>query len=140
MKIPIFGFLARHAKVIPIAGLNEDLRTLRSAFDAIGKALDEGHLVCIFPEGAITKDGEMGKFKKGIEKVLARNPVPVIPVGLKGMWGSFFSRRYGKAMSRPFGRVYSRVEVHAGLPVPAQEASGIRLHADVSALLSESRA
>jgi len=65
---------------------------LERAYQEIARELDEGNIIGIFPEGAITRDGEMLPFKKGIEKILERNPVPVVPIALRGMWGSFFSR------------------------------------------------
>ena len=87
------------------------------AFDEISKTLDEGELVCIFPEGKLTKDGEIDEFKPGIEKIIQRNPVPVIPIALRGMWGSFFSHRGGNAFSRLPQRFWSKVEIHTGEPV-----------------------
>ncbi|WP_127716327.1 MFS transporter [Halobacteriovorax sp. HLS] len=101
MKIPLVRLLFIGAKVIPIAGYRECNDTLNKAYDQISKALEDGELVCIFPEGKITKDGSLNEYKKGIENILDRNPVPVVPMVLKGLWGSFFSRKYGKAASRP---------------------------------------
>ena len=81
--------------------------------------LDDGDLLCIFPEGAITRDGELGEFKGGVMKLLESHPVPVVPLALQNLWGSFFSRADGKAMSRPFRRgVFNRVGLVAGEPVP----------------------
>ena len=70
--------------------------------------------MCIFPEGKITSDGELAPFRPGIERIVARTPVPVIPVALVGLWGGFFSRKGGSAMTRPFRRVWSRVDVRVG--------------------------
>lgn len=100
MKIPLVSFLFRDAKVIPIAGKKEDPQILAQAMDEIEKALNQGDLICIFPEGSITKDGELDGFRPGIEHILDKTPVPVIPMTLHGLWGSFLSRKYnGKAMS-----------------------------------------
>ena len=83
--------------------------------------LDDGDLLCIFPEGAITRDGAMGEFKGGVMKLLESNPVPVVPLALQNLWGSFFSRAGGRAMTRPFRRgLFSRVALVAGDPVPAE--------------------
>ena len=89
--------------------------------DSIDEELAAGRLVCILPEGAITHDGKLQPFRPGIERIVAQDPVPVVPMALVGMWGSFFSRWGGRAMSRPFRRFWSRVEVRIGDPVPPDE-------------------
>ena len=76
-------------------------RRLQKAFDRIDAELADGEIVCIFPEGKLTKDGELNEFKKGVEKILERRPVPVVPMALRGLWGSFFSRRDGKTPMTP---------------------------------------
>jgi len=96
--IPVLRWMFRTAKAIPIAGAKEDPALMQRAFDAIDAALAEGELVCIFPEGALTKDGEIAPFKSGVERILERaraagRPVPVIPLALRGMWTSMWSRR-----------------------------------------------
>jgi 1-acyl-sn-glycerol-3-phosphate acyltransferase len=135
MKIPVFGIFFRHSKVIPIAGLQEDPRLLVEAFVKISEELRAGQLVCIFPEGEITKNGEMSFFRRGVERALEKDPVPVIPMALDGMWGSFFSRYYGRAMSKPFRRFWSRVDLQVAPPVPAKEATAERLQTIVASLL-----
>jgi len=99
MKIPILKRFFTGSKVIPIASPREDMQLLKKAFLDISQELENGHLVCFFPEGEITQTGEMGTFKKGLERIIRNNPVPVIPMALTGLWGSFFSRKYGKAMA-----------------------------------------
>jgi 1-acyl-sn-glycerol-3-phosphate acyltransferase len=99
MNIPFVKFLLKDAKVIPIAGKNEDPIIMEQAFDLISKALEEEEVVCIFPEGKITFDGNLNAFRPGIEKIIAKNKVPVVALGMKGLWGSFFSRKHGKAGS-----------------------------------------
>jgi 1-acyl-sn-glycerol-3-phosphate acyltransferase len=90
--IPGLNFIFRAMKAIPIAGYKEDPGVLQQAFDEVAKALDEGELVCIFPEGGLTRDGEVGEFKGGVSKILERTPVSVIPMALSGLWKSVFSR------------------------------------------------
>ncbi len=121
--IPIAGWLLRDAKVIPIAPEHESRDTLAEAFDRIAGELEAGALVCIFPEGKLTRDGRMNEFRSGVERILQRTPVPVIPIGIRGMWGSFFSRKDDAAMRRPFRRIWSSVSLAIGRPLPAQEAS-----------------
>jgi 1-acyl-sn-glycerol-3-phosphate acyltransferase len=105
------------------------------AFDEVAKALDAGDLVGIFPEGKITADGNINPFRPGITRILARNPVPVVPMALRGLWGSFFSRKDGPAMTRPFRRgVLSRIELVVGAAVPAGEVTPERLQLAVSAM------
>jgi 1-acyl-sn-glycerol-3-phosphate acyltransferase len=120
-KIPLLGWFFRDAKVIPIASGYESAETMRAAFDRIARDLEDGELVCIFPEGKITKTGELDTFRKGIEKIVARTPVPVIPMALCGLWGSFFSRKGGAAMRRPFRRFWSRIELVVGEPIEPQD-------------------
>jgi len=96
--IPVLRWIFRTAKAIPIAGAKEDPALMQRAFDAVDTALANGELVCIFPEGALTKDGDVAPFKSGVERILERTraagrAVPVIPLALRGMWSSMWSRR-----------------------------------------------
>jgi 1-acyl-sn-glycerol-3-phosphate acyltransferase len=138
-RLPVLRFVFRTARAIPIAARKEDPALLERAFAEIGHALDDGDLVCIFPEGRITTTGEMNPFRPGIERILARNPVPVVPVALRGLWGSFFSRKDGRALSRPLRRVWSRIEVVAGPPVPPEAATVEELEQRVFALRGDWR-
>ncbi|MCZ6722378.1 MAG: MFS transporter, partial [Gammaproteobacteria bacterium] len=114
-QLPILSFIFKTAQAIPIAGKSEDPELMQKAFDRVSEALNNGEVVCIFPEGKITETGELGEFKAGVIKVLERNPVPTVPLALRGLWGSFFSRKYGNAMTKLFPRgFFSRIEVVAG--------------------------
>ena len=85
---------------------------LERAYDEVAKALGEGDLVCIFPEGRITDNGELYPFRDGISRIIERTPVPVLPMALSGLWGSFFSRKDGPAMTRPLRRgLFSRIAI-----------------------------
>jgi 1-acyl-sn-glycerol-3-phosphate acyltransferase len=134
---PGFGKLLHDAKVIPIASRKEDPVVLEAAMDRIAEELEQGELVCIFPEGMITRTGEMGMFKHGVEQIVSRTPVPVVPMALRGLWGSFFSRKYGRAMTRPFRRFWSRIAVICGPPVVPDAVEADRLHDTVLALRGE---
>jgi 1-acyl-sn-glycerol-3-phosphate acyltransferase len=132
---PLLNFVFRTSKAIPIASAKEDPAMMERAFEEVGKALDAGDLIGIFPEGKITADGKINPFRPGITRILARNPVPVVPMALRGLWGSFFSRKHGPAMTRPFRRgVFSRIELVAGAAVPPAEALPERLQAVVTTL------
>jgi 1-acyl-sn-glycerol-3-phosphate acyltransferase len=103
-ETPVLGAIFRLAKAIPVASRQEDQAIYENAFAEADRTLAAGDLLCIFPEGAITRDGELQPFKAGIMKVLATRPVPVIPMALQNLWGSYFSRVEGRAMTRPFRR------------------------------------
>ncbi|MBK6908469.1 MAG: MFS transporter [Rhodocyclaceae bacterium] len=137
---PVLSFVFRTSRAIPIAGAKEDPVMMERAFDEVAKALDAGDLVGIFPEGKITATGEMNAFRPGIARILERNPVPVVPLALRGLWGSFFSRQDGPAMTRPFRRgVFSRIELTSADAVPPELATPELLQARVLALRGDWR-
>ena len=100
-RVPLLNFVFRTSKTIPIAPAKENPELLEKAYDEIAAALRDGDLVGIFPEGRITDNGELYPFRSGISRIIERTPVPVVPLALRGLWGSFFSRKDGRAMSRP---------------------------------------
>jgi 1-acyl-sn-glycerol-3-phosphate acyltransferase len=134
---PVMGWLFRLAKAIPIAPQRDDPACYDNAFAQARKVLDDGDLLCIFPEGSITRDGELQPFKGGIMKILQTHPVPVVPIALQNLWGSFFSRiEQGTAMVRPFRRgLWSRVGLVAGAALPGREVTPMLLQQRVQALL-----
>ena len=116
-KIPVLSFIFRTARTIPIASAREDPVLLTRAFDEIAKALEDGDLVCIFPEGRLTPDGELSVFRTGIEQIIRRTPVPVVPMALQGLWDSVLSRKGGRALSRFPRRLWFPVNLMAIEPV-----------------------
>ncbi|SFC07025.1 1-acyl-sn-glycerol-3-phosphate acyltransferases [Polaromonas sp. OV174] len=141
-KMPVLGWLFRLAKAIPIAPRAEDPLAYEAAFEAAAKVLRDGDLLAIFPEGGITKDGTLQEFRGGIMKIMENAErdgldVPVIPMALTNLWGSFFSRvEKGGAMVRPFRRgMWSRVGLKAGAPMAAAEVQPEALRARVAALM-----
>ena len=134
LKIPLLGWFFRDAKVIPIASAREDEHLMQAAFDRVAAELEAGEVVCIFPEGALTQDGRLNRFRPGVEKILHRTPVPVVPMALVGMWGSFFSRKDGAPMHRPFRRVWSRIQLVIGPPIPPEQVTADGLGERVAAL------
>ena len=134
--VPVLGALFRLAKAIPIAPRSEDPAAYEAAFEAAAQVLRAGDLLGIFPEGGITRDGELQEFKGGIMKILERQPVPVIPMALTGLWGSFFSRiEQGGAMVRPFRRgMFSRVGLNVGTPVAPEQVNPALLQSRVAQL------
>jgi 1-acyl-sn-glycerol-3-phosphate acyltransferase len=133
-RLPLVRFLFRDAKAIPIAPAGKDPELLERAYDRIAGELEEGELVCIFPEGGISSDGNLAPFRRGIEQIVSRTPVPVVPVALVGLWGSFFSRKGGKAMSRPFRRFWSRVEIRVGEAIPPEDLTAQRVAEQIADL------
>ncbi|QID16740.1 MFS transporter [Nitrogeniibacter mangrovi] len=137
---PILSFAFRTSGAIPIASAKEDPAMMARAFAQVAEALDAGEVVGLFPEGQITADGELAPFRPGVARILERNPVPVVPMALRGLWGSFFSRKDGKAMTKPLRRgIFNRIALVAGAPVPAGAATPEALQARVAALRGESR-
>ncbi|WP_449104039.1 MFS transporter [Pseudomonas veronii] len=130
-RLPVLNFIFRTAGTIPIAGRNEDIQIYEKAFTRIAQYLKNGELVCIFPEGKLTSDGEMNEFRGGVTRILEETPVPVIPLALQGLWGSFFSRDPNKGF---FHRIWSRVTLVVGQPVTAQAATPSHLQGLVGAL------
>ena len=117
--IPVLNFVFRTGRAIPIVGRREDERAYEAAFAEIRAGLAAGDLLCIFPEGELTRDGEIAGFRPGIERILAESQVPVVPMALKGLWGSFFSHAGG--VFRNPSRFWSRVEIVAGQPVDGEQ-------------------
>lgn len=139
-RIPVLNFIFRTGRAIPIASAKEDAALMERAFDEIAKGLEAGDVICIFPEGRITDTGEMYPFRPGITRVLERTPVPVVPMALRGLWGSFFSREGGRAMTKPFRRgMLSKVALVAGRMVAPRLATPEGLQAEVQALRGEWR-
>jgi 1-acyl-sn-glycerol-3-phosphate acyltransferase len=124
MTIPIAKYFFKGAKVIPIAGRNEKPEMIPQAFDKVSEELRNGEIVCVFPEGEITRDGKLTYFRAGIEKIIERDQVPVIPLVLKGFWGTFFSRKFGKAGSKPsqlIKDIFSKIELDIGESIAAKD-------------------
>ena len=133
-NIPVLSWIFRNARAIPIAGAREDPALMQRAFDTIDAALAEGELVGIFPEGALTKDGNIAPFKSGVEKILERRPVPVVPLALRGLWASMWSRRDTRlGRMRVPRRFRAHVELHASAAM-APTASSDELEAKVREL------
>ena len=137
-NIPVMRWIFRTAKAIPIAGARENPELMQHAFDEIDAALADGELVCIFPEGALTRDGSIAPFKSGVEKILERRAVPVVPMALRGMWSSMWSRRDSRlGRMRVPRRFRARVQVVAAPPLDPQGVDAPALEAQVRALRGE---
>ncbi len=138
-QTPLLRFIFETAKAIPIASAKEDAALLADAFARIDEELGEGHIVCIFPEGGITKDGEIQQFRPGIEKIIELRAVPVIPIALGGIWGSWFSRQSGGGLRKIPGRLWAKVNVRIGEAVPPYDVTAPGLELLVRTLRGDNR-
>ncbi len=135
--IPVLSFIFRAMRTIPIAPAKEDPAMKDRAFAEAARALAAGEIVGIFPEGKLTETGELNPFRPGVQQIVAATPVPVVPLALSGLWGSFFSRSHrGRAMRRLRG-VFSRIALTAGPPISPDGIAPAQLEAVVLALRGE---
>lgn len=120
-------FLFKAAKAIPVASAKENPEMMEAAFKSVREALADGDVVCIFPEGSLTADGQIGQFKKGIERIVEETPVPVVPMALNNLWGSMFSRYSKKIVGRLPRKFMAKVELIVGDPVPPEQVTADHL-------------
>jgi 1-acyl-sn-glycerol-3-phosphate acyltransferase len=137
-RLPILHFIFKTGKAIPIASRRESPEILEEAYRRIHGVLRENQVLGIFPEGAITSDGEIQAFKKGIDKIIAEHPVPVVPMALCNLWGSLFSRRDPLLKRRPY-KLWASIELRVGEPIPPQEVSAERLEHEIRLLRGDDR-
>lgn len=138
-KLPIMHFIFKTAGAIPIAGRKEDEAMYNRAFEQMHEAINNGDLVCIFPEGQITHDGDMNEFRPGIMQLIEKTPAPVIPVGLQGLWGSLFSRKGGRALLKMPKRLFANIGLVVGEPIPAEQVTLAGLQSAVEKLRGDQR-
>lgn len=116
----------RVCEVIPIAPAKEDPNLLERSFDQIAQGLLRGDLLCIFPEGELTRDGQMGRFRPGLRNILSRTPVPVIPMALENLWDSVFSLNKNPS-PLPHRIKHRDISLNIGEPIPASQAKAMSL-------------
>jgi 1-acyl-sn-glycerol-3-phosphate acyltransferase len=137
-RTPGLSWFFRTARAIPIANRHEDAALMEAAFAEVDKALAEGEIVGIFPEGKLSTDGEIAAFKSGVERILKARPVPVVPLALRGMWASVFSKQNAKWGRLP-KRLRARIELEAAPPVDGATATAASLEQIVRALRGDKR-
>jgi len=138
-RIPLLNFIFRTMRTIPIAPAKEDAAMKERAFAEAAAALRAGEIVGIFPEGKLTETGDLNPFRPGLQRILEQAPAPVVPMALRGLWGSFFSRSdRGRAMRKIRG-LFSRIALVAGAPVPPERATPEYLQQNVLALRGDWR-
>ena len=137
--VPLLNFIFRTMRAIPIAPAKEDATLKEKAFAEAAEALRAGEIVCIFPEGKITDNGELNRFRPGLQRILEQAPVPVVPMALRGLWGSFFSRASGGKAMRSLRGLFSKIALVAGPPVAPSRATPELLQETVLALRGDWR-
>jgi len=121
-RIPVLSAIFRGMKAIPVAPAKEDAEVYERAFQIVANELRDGQLVCIFPEGRLTSDGEIGEFRAGMMRILKETPVPVVPMALTGLWDSMFSRKYGAVWRRWPRRFWPKIGLLLGPAIPPERA------------------
>ena len=116
------GFMCRLMGTIPVSETKAKEAIIKS-----GEALARGEVVCIFPEGSITRNGGLMQLRKGFELIARRGGAPIVPVAIDGMWGSIFSFSGGKSFWKLPKRFPRPVSVVIGKPFPATEHAKTRL-------------
>jgi len=138
-RIPMLAFIFRAMRTIPIAPAREDAPMKARAFEQAKDALIAGEIVGIFPEGKLTDTGEMNAFRPGVQQIIATTPVPVVPMALRGLWGSFFSRAAGTKAMRRWRGLFQPIALVAATPLSPAEATADQLRARVLALRGDAR-
>lgn len=133
-KIPLIGRLLKVAGGIPIDSGRKNPAILNRAFQEITTTLKNGGLICIFPEGKLTRNGQIDAFRPGVERIVARTQAPVIPMALRGLWGSFFSHKNGAPMKQLPKRFWSKIELSVGSHIAPNNVTTTHLHAVVQQL------
>ena len=133
-EMPLLNYIFRTGKTIPIDSRERSPAVYEHAFKRVKEELADGNVVCIFPEGRLTQDGEIGEFRAGVEKILAETPVPVIPMALQGLWGSYFSHQGGRALAKLPKRMRARVALIVGTPQSPETARAMALREQVQQL------
>lgn len=129
-RVPFVGWFCRFSGGIPIAGARERPDIFEAAMGAIDEALARREVVVVFPEGALTRDGAVAPFRKGIERIVAARPTRVVPVAIEGLWGSVFSR----APKKRARQIRPRVLLWVGPPIEPHAVDADALRDTVLAL------
>jgi 1-acyl-sn-glycerol-3-phosphate acyltransferase len=133
-KIPVASTIFRGMKAIPVAPAKEDPEVYERAFQIVAAELRDDNLVCIFPEGRLTADGEIREFRPGMLRILRDTPVPIVPMALTGLWDSMFSRKYPTLWQRWPRRFWPKIGLRVGTPVDPTNADVTELRDRVAQL------
>jgi acyl-[acyl-carrier-protein]-phospholipid O-acyltransferase/long-chain-fatty-acid--[acyl-carrier-protein] ligase len=122
------NWLFKKMGVIPIARGDSPEQKEQSLTMARAE-IERGNVVCIFAEGAITRTGNLLKFRRGFEQIASGMTAPIIPVCLDGVWGSIFSWERGRLLFKWPRHVRAPVRVLFGKPMPSSAKSHEVRHA-----------
>lgn len=110
-------FWFKHGKLIPIATNKESPEILKMAFEGVSQTITEGKVIGVFPEGFISRNGELRRFQPGITKIVKEHNISVVPISISGLWGSVFSYEGGKVIFK-FPKSFRRkIKVVVGKPM-----------------------
>jgi len=138
-ELPVFRWLFRGLKSIPIGNRQHRPELVTQAFETVAAELEAGQLVVVFPEGKITRTGDMNKFQPGIDEIIKRTPVPVVPIALRGMWGTWSSRKRGRALKGLPNSFMKKLTIAVGEPVPPEEANRLTMYEKVRELRGDEK-
>ncbi len=113
---PILKPLAKTMGAIPISSTGSPREILRAIREA-GQCLDKGELVCIFPEGQITRTGNLLPFRSGFTRIVKGRNCPIIPIHLDRVWGSIFSYIGGRFLTKWPSRIPYPITISVGNPL-----------------------
>ncbi len=116
-EIPWLNLVFRWIKAIPISETQA-----KEAIRLASERLTDGEVVCIFPEGELSRSGTLLKLKKGFELIARRAGTPVVPVWLDRLWDSIFSFKGGHFFKKMPTRIPYPVTVSFDVPIPAPQA------------------
>ncbi len=129
IRFPFIGWAYKRFNVIDISS-----NRAKEAIVKTVEALEQGDVVCIFPEGRLTRTGTLYPFKRGATLMARKAGVPVVPVYLDGMWGSIFSFAHKPFTYRSGMPLRRRVGIQFGEPIPCEEATAERMQDEVMKL------
>lgn len=135
LDIPVFGLLARRYGCIPIHSDPKERKMIIAAFHQIGDAFKGGEAIILFPEGALPYSPEIQPFMRGIDVILKRDAVPVVPLAINGLWGSPYSRKGGQSF-RSIRGPWRRIWVEVGDVMPPGQASRENLEETIRSMWS----
>lgn len=122
-RVPVMRRIMRMMGTIPVAG-----DKAKEAVQRAADALKAGELVCIFPEGHVTRNGGVQELRRGFELIARRASVPILPMAIDGLWGSIFSFSGGKFFWKRPKHFPRPVSLVVGRPYPVERHIKTRLH------------
>jgi acyl-[acyl-carrier-protein]-phospholipid O-acyltransferase/long-chain-fatty-acid--[acyl-carrier-protein] ligase len=114
-RVPWLNPILKSLEAIPISNVRA-----KDAVRAAAEKIKEGEIVCIFPEGELSRTGTLMKIRKGFELIARLSECDVVPVWLDGLWGSIFSFERGKYFFKIPKRIPQPVTIAFGKPLPGR--------------------